>query len=109
MKREAFLNVYKARRSGRCLSWIKAVASFRPLIDCGPHRNGRDFLEIQELGNIYSCNWNGGIHHEVEKIMVASALVARIPTDIRVLGLFPGCFRGQAVIPGSGCALLGAA
>lgn len=41
--------------------------------------------------------------------MVASALVARIPADIRLLDLFPGCARGQAVIPDSGCAVLGAA
>ena len=27
--------------------------------------------------------------------MVASALVARIPADIRVFGLFPGCFRDK--------------
>ena len=38
--------------------------------------------------------------------MVASALVARIPADIRLFNLFPGFTRGQAVISGSGCAVL---
>lgn len=45
----------------------------------------------------------------MEKIVVASALVARIPADIRLFNLFPGYTRGQAVISGSGCAVLGAA